>query len=455
MRSNLVRWLVLAGVIHITLTLAIFLAGHFELLPQTIDTNGTGLSFAVDALSYRSLASRMVAHWQTNGFADWLAVKAPLHCRLYSITFALFGWLLGHNILAAEPLNLFYYLAILSCVYLLGREIFSPQAALIAAIITGLWPSLLLHSTQLVRDPLSILCLLALLLVLTLLLSRRQLSWRATAIAAVSGAVFVTLFWVARGNMWNVIVITVIFTIALLCLRTIRERRFLGRQLLVLAAISITMLFVPARLESTTLYGIRPPVTPLAIPTDTQQRTSNESIFMQIGRQIVARRSGFRSYFSRASDIDSDVRLTTFGDLLRFFPRALEIGFLAPFPRMWVERGSFGLAGRLLSGAEMLAMYLLYAAAALSVWRHRRSLEMWLLFLTAAAAIFALGLVVVNAGALYRLRYAFWIMLIVVAADTLAHFTVLRTRSTNSRMSSSVVSNEHMNRHSEVSSFHT
>jgi len=149
------------------------------------------------------------------------------------------------------------------------------------------------------------------------------------------------------------------------------------------------------------------------------------------------------------------VRFTSVADIVRFVPRATVIGFLAPFPRMWIQRGTFGRAGRLLSGAETLAMYFLYLAAFVCVWRHRRQLELWLLFLVATIGTIALGLVVVNAGALYRLRYMFWIMFVIMAAETLVHFTVFRTRPTKSRMSSSVVSNDAMNRHSDVSSFQT
>ena len=178
MRSNPLRWLLLAGAIHITLTLAIFLVGHFQLLPGVFDSQGTGLTFAIDANSYRSLASRLAFEWETQGFSGWLVFKAPLHSRLYSLMFVSFGRLLGHNILAAEPLNLIYYLGILSCVYLLGRELFNEHAGFVAAIVVAVWPSLLLHTTQIIRDPLSILCLLGLLVSLTLLLTR-EFWWRA------------------------------------------------------------------------------------------------------------------------------------------------------------------------------------------------------------------------------------------------------------------------------------
>jgi hypothetical protein len=44
---------------------------------------------------------------------------------------------------------------------------------------------------------------------------------------------------------------------------------------------------------------------------------------------------------------------------------------------------------------------------------------MWFVFLIAAVGLLALGLVVVNAGALYRIRYVFWMLLIVIAAEGL------------------------------------
>ena len=71
-------------------------------------------------------------------------------------------------------------------------------------------------------------------------------------------------------------------------------------------------------------------------------------------------------------------------------------------------------------------MYFLYVVVGVCLWRERRRLAMWLVFLTATAAIVGMGLVVVNAGALYRLRYVFWIMLIVIAAQGLVGQLELR-----------------------------
>ena len=395
------RYLILAGAIHVALTMAIFLIGHFRVLPNTFNENGIGITFAIDGKTYNRVAADLVDQWKTNGFIAWIETKAPLHSRLHSVSFMLFGWLLGYNILGAEPLNLFYFLVILCCIYFLGRELFDAQTGLLAAAVVGVWPTFLLHSTQLIRDPLSIACLLALMVVLTTVLSREFTSLNAILIG-VAGAALVTLFWLARGNMWNVVIIAVAITLAMLAGRMIRAKKFMTGNALVMLLTIVAVVVAPSQLESTTLPGVRPPNVTLTIPSTIQQMSG--------------RRAGFRSYTSQASNIDADVQFQSTGDVMRYMPRAFVIGFFAPFPRMWVEAGSFGRAPRLLSGIETLAMYLVYVVAGLCVWRERRNLRMWFVFLVATIGTLALGLVVANAGALFRIRYVFWMMLIVLAA---------------------------------------
>ena len=423
------RYLLLAAALHVALAITIFLIGHFHIFPNTFDQNGIGLTFAIDSTTYQRVAGDLAEELHSNGFSGWLNAKAPLHSRLYSLSFATFGKLLGHNILAAEPLNLLYYLAILICVYFLGREVFDAQTGFIAAAIVALWPTFLGHSTQLLRDPLSIACLLALMLVLVLVLSREFALRKGIAIG-IAGALPATLFWVARGNMWNVVLVAITVTVVMLVVRMIREKRLMSGNVVVMVLIIAAALLVPTRLESTTLPGVRPPLTPLAIPTSSQPAVG-ERVWTTAIKQISTRRAGFRVYKARASDIDPDVQFKSTGEIVRFIPRALVIGFCAPFPYMWLQEGSFGFATRIFSGLETLAMYFVYLAVALCVWRERRNQKMWLLFLVATIGMLALGLVVVNAGALFRLRYAFWILMIVLGSHGLTGFTerfVSRTR---------------------------
>jgi hypothetical protein len=105
------------------------------------------------------------------------------------------------------------------------------------------------------------------------------------------------------------------------------------------------------------------------------------------------------------------------GDLLRFLPRAAATGFFAPYPNMWLKVGSsVGLTGRLLGGVETLLMYAIELLAIICLWRERRCLPVWLMALTAVGGILSLGLAVVNVAVLFRLRYIFQILLIILAA---------------------------------------
>ena len=290
------RLLIVAAAVHLAATITVFVIGHFQLLPGFFDPNGIGTTFAIDGATYQRLASQMATQWQNYGLGPWLDVKAPLHCRLYSIPFAIAGRVVGHNVLAAEPLNLFYYLGTLSTVYLLGREMFNERAGLLAAAMVGVWPSFLMHSTQLIRDPLAILCFVALLLVMTLLLTR-EFEWKPALVLGIGGSLLVTVFWLARGNMWNAVVVAVALALLMLAFRMIRERKFMAGNASVMMIVIVTMLLVPSRLESTTLGGVRPPVTPLAIPSASQS-APREGIWTRAINQI-------RSIYQRIKFISS------------------------------------------------------------------------------------------------------------------------------------------------------
>jgi hypothetical protein len=54
--------------------------------------------------------------------------------------------------------------------------------------------------------------------------------------------------------------------------------------------------------------------------------------------------------------------------------------------------------------------------ALLGWWRQRRNLAAWLLAITIGLGTVALGLVVNNMGAMYRLRYPFWVLMVVLGA---------------------------------------
>jgi len=428
MEARLLRaaLLIAAAVLHLVLVGAISLVGRAQLLPDTFDEHGIGISFAIDATSYRKEATEMAQLLSQRRVQDWInyrsQFRSTFHFRLYSITFALLGRVLGFGILAAEPLNLVYYLSILGFTYRIGAEVFDRKVGLLAAIAVGLWPSLLLHTTQMLRDPLFIASMLLLIFSLSLCLQRALSILQGFAVG-VTGAVAVLLIWLCRADMWEIVFVVLLLAVTACAVHQVKGRRFEPGKTVALMGILLFAFSLPKALPAIRLSDriVSPNqvnsgyMTGRALPAYIENRQDGSiAPWTKLSRQIGLLRHKFLvAYPLAGSNLDTDVELRGTGDLIRYLPRAMEIGFLSPFPTMWFTTGvQVGVIGRLVAGVEMLVMYLLLALAVLSLvyrWKH---LSVWFLFSTSTVGCVALGYVVVNISSLYRMRYAFFVLLV-------------------------------------------
>lgn len=427
-----------AMALHLALVIIIYLTGYFAVLPDVFDKNGIGISFAIDSYSYRIEASKLAGELAQGNLAAWLSSGSQFHVKLYALSFAVFGRLLGFNILSAEPLNLFYYISILSLVFLIGREVFDRRVAVIAAGIVGLWPSFFLHTTQMLRDPLFIMSLLLVVFVLARWLTR-EFSWAQGLANGFAGGAACLFLWLIRGDMWELMLALVFLGTALFLLREIYQRRLLSGNLagvLLLLGIALVMpRLVPTYRQSN--ISLSQPRGQAAIAEGDASKTSaikpniadvtkesGASRWSRLPARLGLLRHKFiTSYPGAGSNVDTDVELSGIKDIVLYFPRAVSIGLCAPFASMWFVAGvQVGLKGRLLSGLEMLVTYMIEVLAGLAVWRHRRRLSVWLLLLITVTGAAALGYVVVNVSTLYRMRYAFWILLVLLGTDGLLWF---------------------------------
>lgn len=414
--------LVCAAAIHLLLTITLNVIGRYNLLPYTFDENGIGVSFALDSADYRNTIAGLAEILKGEGFLAWIKDPSPLHVKLYSVPAILLAPLFGYTTLSVEPLNLAYYLLILVSVFLLGREMFDRRVGILSAALVAVWPSLLLHTTQLLRDPLFIVAVLTLLLVCVILL-KRELSLRQGIALALSGGAAANIVWLVRSQMWEVITAVAALNLCLLLLAlAVRSRR---RRLFYNLAGSLLLFLIvlglPQLGRRLNLYSYPPNQVVVKVQPEGQKQVAygwNLPPGSSLPARITFLRSGFvNSYPQAGSNIDFDVEFKSVADIVLYLPRAAEIGFFAPFPGMWLVRGpQTGLAGRLLSGIETLLIYGLYVLAGVCLWRSRRQASVWLLFAAASIAMTALGLVVANIASLYRMRYAFWILIIVLGA---------------------------------------
>jgi hypothetical protein len=395
-----------AAVFHLALTLTVFGVGRLGLFPSQFDRDGIG-EFAMDGRVFREQANLLGDLLREGKVLQWADGATTLDVKLYSLDLLLARPLLGPSILSVEPLNLIYYLVILMLTFGLAREVGGRAAAWAASAIVGLWPSLLLHTTQIIRDPLLISAVLALVVVLTQLLTRACGRRDALAAGLTATAACFTI-WFCRREMWPVVMAMVFFASALFVIRIVRGRRLLACNLGLVGLLFALMVVIPRTAQAPRLVS--------AVESSITGRNRNASFWSPIADA----RSGFISeglMNNSGSLVDTDVTFSGPGDVIKYVPRALEIGYLSPFPRAWFSAGyQVGLAGRLMSGLEMSLTYIIEALACVFMWQGRRRLDAWLLLLTTTTGVLALGLVVVNVGTLYRMRYSFWILLVVMAA---------------------------------------
>lgn len=426
------RYLALAGIFHVAVTTVIFALGRTNIFPGLFDRNGIG-NFAADGPAYLADVVSLVNALKQTGIAGWASAPFPFHSKIYSLVFAASGPLVGFNILAAEPLNLLCYLAIILSVYKLGSEISGPRTGRIAAIIIALWPTLLLHTTQVLKDPLFIALLLGLICISACFITRTFSITRGLCTVLLIGGLAMFL-WSLKPDVWALTLMVLVLAGGFLYLRLIRAKGVVADNLIggtALLAIALGVPFLGPRFI--TRYHAPEPhplLTTTAVAgraTGTTEAQKNLAVkppsqssppLTKLRERITWARFLFVSYPGTNSNIDADVRLESWGEIVRYLPRATQIGLFAPFPNMWLGTGAHvGRAGRALSGFETLLIYFLISFSAWSLWHRRNQLAIWFLLTIATLSVSVLGLVAANVGALYRMRYPFWILLIIVGVD--------------------------------------
>jgi len=412
-----------AACFHLLVTSTVFFIGHFKLMPSQFNEVGIG-TFAFDGNFYRSeieSLSDLLVHGHVR---TWLHANAELHTKLYSLPSAVFKPLTNFNVLTIEPLNNLYYLVILILIFQLARKVFDKRVGILSAMLVAVWPTFLLHTTQLLRDPLVTVALLCLWVVVCFPLIS-ALSWRAGLLLGVMGAVSVVLVWIVRLPMWDVVRATTGLAVLLVVFHQLREKRFMIGNTVGVVLLALVVFVVPkASAQFTRISGqdTRPTWKGKVVPG----LSASELQGLPIWERISKRRQGFswpnEEGLPPGSNLDGDVVFSSLTDIVRFVPRAALVGFFSPFPNTWFAPGlQVGRGGRLLAGFETLLTYIIAVFAAIAIWRNRRVLASWAMFLIVAVGAIGMGLIVINIGTLYRLRYPFWILLVILGSAGAIH----------------------------------
>jgi len=134
----------------------------------------------------------------------------------------------------------------------------------------------------------------------------------------------------------------------------------------------------------------------------------------RIAAQFSALRLGFHNYgmnIEGGSYIDINQDYVDFDSLINYFPRAVTLGFLSPFPSDMFKTGyETGRIGRLIAGLETLVFYAICFGALYALYRSRSQLApLSISLLFSIMLIILLAYVVPNIGSLYRMRQPYLI----------------------------------------------
>ena len=439
---RLTFWLVLLGVLHMGLSLAMYevsMSGWFPSL-----TTGDGFwKFLPDSIGDHLIAARMASLLAQGDWVSWwhsFPRNGQFHVRIVSLFYAL----LGHSPLSAIPFNTGTYLLVVFLIYKIGETLFDRESAFWSSVVVALWPSFLLHGTQIGKELLYVLGYLLFLFALLRLLCKtihlHEAHWVILPALVGFGTVLAIRFYM----IYFTIVIWFLGAAVVLLRSGVRRAITSGA---FPVAMGILICFVGmSYLKDSYLDSfyreakVRIAGVPNAgdhffgdrrDPAEAQWTLTWQIIRFRKKSQVVASGQSYTTPVLEipegspeiGSNIDTKVNLQNDMDILRYLPRALQIGLGAPFPSMWFNAsGTVGLMGRMLAGLETALMYVAFVMAAMCFIRNWRNPGLWILGVFALGGMLLLGLVVINVGTLFRLRYVFWFAALIPAVNTCVHY---------------------------------
>jgi len=329
--------------------------------------NGQGLwNFSLDSNLYNEEARHLLSFLEEGDISSWWnGNQLFYHVRWIALSY----FLLGDNPFSFELFNgpawALTTLSMCMLCKIIGDGLAWPKWVIYApAVLFSFLPSFLLATTQLLKDPIYILGLSLIFLGWGMLYCNVK-KWQSIIFISIGFLLSVLMRPYIGSLFFSVLMISLIF-VFLFCLEL--------RLITVIGMVALSLCFFAVS------------------PTNFAEAIVNK---------LASRRILFTdAYFGSGSSIDRGVKFKNVQDIIDYIPRALQIGFLAPFPDSWLDSGKqTGRIGRIISGAETLMLYFLLLGSIFFI--------LLVALVLSVVTILLLGLVVNNIGALYRMRTGF------------------------------------------------
>jgi hypothetical protein len=402
--------------------------------------NGNGLwNFSRDSTLYHLEAIELVDSIRAGNWGEWWSLYS-MHAHVKWL--ALIYWIFDEaNPLLFEFINSLVWVASVVTLYLSARILFNSKIVVAGWASSFLFfPTVLLSSTQLLRDPFYILgfCVVTL---GWIMIYRDEFKWKGAFIIIAGFYLIVSV----RAYIAPIL-LSVFFVCAIIFL--FRKRSLLLPTIAMLIGINfitffgsmsknVESLFLVSKIDRANFIKIEKNKKSVQRSKNARQRqreivrkiklkkeellaenmkNEDEGIINYLNKEIAIRfslmRYGFKLTNRKAgSSIDENIIFKDYKELFLYFPRAVQIGFFSPFPNLWISSGvETGYIGRILAGLETLIGYLIFVGFFTVLTLENKILKpVAPVLIIATIIIVLLGFVVSNMGAIYRMRQGLFI----------------------------------------------
>lgn len=417
--SQISNLLVIGLITHVLTIIIVSISGYLQIFPTQILPSGI---LAGDSVSYLEKCQELSARIHNGDFSFFFTNDYDVHLKIYTLSYFVFSNIFGNSIFCFELINVVLFLTLLLLVYKIGELCFSPKVGFWSALVINFSPTFLVHSVQPLRDPLYI-CLFCASIYYLLTISYKNLNINQFLKLLVSLYIIILFLWMIRDNAFPVFLAISLVGFILFLIGKWGTHKSHLPQISLYGVFIFSIMLMPTFFSS-----LQPkPFWSGVVSKEKKEKSQNFSQ-KQLEKGVpnsVRYLNGIRrgvNYQNETEDgssaMDRNVVFESWGEVILYSPKAVLIGIFSPFPNMWFEDGKmFGRVGRLVAAFEVLIIYILSAFSLLTFYYQRKNFGFWLIGLTVLIGCGALGFVVTNIGTLYRMRYVFWFLLVILGIN--------------------------------------
>jgi len=403
-------------------SICIALAFQNLIVPGVPSLHGVGKLLPNDAIKFDLLAWELANEIKEYGWNKWqlfgVSSGAMGNVSILAALYAVFG----HDPSLIIPINASLHAFGGVLIFLLARELATKKnvgfvAGTISAMLFIILPSALMWYGQLHKDGYAIAGTLLLLLVWVKVIEppEKYTEWLKLALASVFGILLVGI--VRPYGLTLLFVVAIGSTILTVCISFFNNQKKSAAKQLAFFLMVIGLLVVgnvltkkhTSQINLQNSYSINNS----SAGTDDWHWQKSEYLPTIIDRYLgaVAKKRADLIEHGRLvgarSMIDEEIRPQSVTEIIAYLPRALQIATLSPFPTQWFSQLT---VMRLIAVVEMLICYLCFIGIVFLL-KYERKPAVWLTLFFITAFFVFLGFTISNMGTLFRLRYAYSLVL--------------------------------------------